>query len=69
MVDAVANQALVAKMVDADRLVVEAIPVTLRLPRVAPPAERLVVEAFVRYAVPVAEKLVVDAFTKYAFVA
>ena len=47
MVDAVANHADVAKIVEADRLVVDALPVTARLIIDAPFADRLVVDAFV----------------------
>ena len=47
MVDAVANHADVAKIVEAERLVVDALPVTARLIIDAPFADRLVVDAFV----------------------
>ena len=46
MVDAVVNHADVAKIVEAERLVVLALPVTARLTIDAPFADRLVVDAF-----------------------
>jgi hypothetical protein len=46
----VANHTFVAKMVEAERLVVDAVPVIFTLPNVAPLAESAVAEAFTRLA-------------------